>query len=367
FSTLIFSPPHYPSIYSVSRYQLKTEVIKHFRKMESSVVDTESNTNYLYHSPAYEAALKEDWATAAKELSSLPQTTTTTSNILQLAVLSPTSTSFLRNQLSQTSLHSLRQTEHVSGNTLLHSAAAAANLGAARVLLGIDTSLTRDLISRPNAYGDTPVHCAAAFGNWDLTVYLLSLIFHIWPHEDDLSAGSPLAASQGVKLLQLLIAADFYDSGNNGTSSITRSTKPKGSNTKRNFHRRAQEASRRLREMARRHGQTMHHHFSPLDLGLLSRSLHLATKQLRQRRRQNPEELLDTTGHNHLHILQLHRLLLIMPILAHVRNRHGVALLSTRRLPRCPPKEVGHRVGCLVLRRRVHVDIFPSFPLCHHS
>ncbi|CAN1785580.1 hypothetical protein LINPERHAP1_LOCUS16924 [Linum perenne] len=180
--------------------------------MESSVVDTESNTNYLYHSPAYEAALKEDWATAAKELSSLPQTTTTTSNILQLAVLSPTSTSFLRNQLSQTSLHSLRQTEHVSGNTLLHSAAAAANLGAARVLLGIDTSLTRDLISRPNAYGDTPVHCAAAFGNWDLTVYLLSLIFHIWPHEDDLSAaGSPLAASQGVKLLQLLIAADFYD------------------------------------------------------------------------------------------------------------------------------------------------------------
>ncbi|CAN1785584.1 hypothetical protein LINPERHAP1_LOCUS16928 [Linum perenne] len=191
--------------------ELKTEVIKHFRKMESSVVDTESNTNYLYHSPAYEAALKEDWATAAKELSSLPQTTTTTSNILQLAVLSPTSTSFLRNQLSQTSLHSLRQTEHVSGNTLLHSAAAAANLGAARVLLGIDTSLTRDLISRPNAYGDTPVHCAAAFGNWDLTVYLLSLIFHIWPHEDDLSAaGSPLAASQGVKLLQLLIAADFY-------------------------------------------------------------------------------------------------------------------------------------------------------------
>ncbi|CAL1399672.1 unnamed protein product [Linum trigynum] len=161
-----------------------------------------------YNSSAYEAALKHDWKTAGETSVSPAET-----SILQFAVLSPSSTAFLQNQLTKLPPDSLRVTVDDIGNTLLHSAAEAGNLAAVRVIVGTDPLLTGDLISRRNCFGDTPVHSAAAFANWDVVVYLLSVIFGIWSHDggDEGRVGdSPLAASQGVRLLQLLIAADFY-------------------------------------------------------------------------------------------------------------------------------------------------------------
>lgn len=152
--------------------------------------------------PLYKAAINGDWVAAERiflhdhsaitaKLSSFEETA------LHVAVSTGRCNFFVQKLVEKMPLDSLGIANKID-ETPLHYAAIAGNTEAAKMLV----RKKPELVHKTGKYGYTPLHRAAQYGQKETVSYLLSVNRNENP--------SPLAGKLGVKLLNLLITADFY-------------------------------------------------------------------------------------------------------------------------------------------------------------
>ncbi|XP_058004446.1 protein ACCELERATED CELL DEATH 6 isoform X2 [Hevea brasiliensis] len=152
--------------------------------------------------PLYKAALHGDWDTAKRIFDS--DSNALTANIspieetaLHVSICAGHSIEFVEKLVDRMPADELG-IKNKFGQTPLHAAGVAGNTEAAKVLVKKNPRLTQER----NSVNDTPLHLAAVHARKETVQYLLS----VTQDEDP----SPFADKDGVKLLNLLITADFY-------------------------------------------------------------------------------------------------------------------------------------------------------------
>ncbi|KAJ9178512.1 hypothetical protein P3X46_010390 [Hevea brasiliensis] len=158
-----------------------------------------SATRYL---PLYNAALHGDWITAKRIFDSDSNALTAKilglhETALHVSISAGHSIEFVKKLVDRMSADELG-IKNKYGNTPLHYACVAGNTEAAKMLVKKNPRLPQERDSS----NDTPLHRAAAYAHKETVQYLL-----LATKDED---PSPFANKDGVRLLNLLITADFY-------------------------------------------------------------------------------------------------------------------------------------------------------------
>ncbi|KAF6147676.1 hypothetical protein GIB67_003007 [Kingdonia uniflora] len=181
----------------------------------SNSPQTNQNTNprdLSFYMPLQKAAFKGDWDAANKffeRYQNVPYNIAITSSektALHIAAASG-QTTFVKDLIGKMELKrrlDMLETKERGGHTALYFAVAAGNLEAAKAMVEKNAKLPQI----PNTFGDSPILEAARLGHKELLQYLYEKTVQQDSPSND---ASPLRGSAGVKLLNAIIAADFYD------------------------------------------------------------------------------------------------------------------------------------------------------------
>ncbi|KAK9292694.1 hypothetical protein L1049_020673 [Liquidambar formosana] len=157
-----------------------------------------------WYLPLYKAALKGDWEGASRFFVLDPDAVTakitrTSETVLHRAVGTGKAIHFVKKLLELIPPNALTLKNQYS-DTVLHFAAKFGNTEAAKLLVAKNPHL-------PNTWNDTqllPLHVAGLFGHKEMVLFLLTVT------KDDVEP-SPFAEEPGVRLLNIVIVAGFYD------------------------------------------------------------------------------------------------------------------------------------------------------------
>ncbi|KAG8644410.1 hypothetical protein MANES_11G126455v8 [Manihot esculenta] len=164
------------------------------------------NENDNHYLPLYKAALHGDWITAKRIFDSDSNALTAKilglhETALHVSISAGHSIEFVKKLVDRMSADELG-IKNKYGYTPLHYAGIAGNTAAAKLLVNKNPKLTQER----NSDNDTPLHRAAAYAHEDTVQYLLL----VTEDEEDPIRSSPFTDEDGVRLLNLLIIADFY-------------------------------------------------------------------------------------------------------------------------------------------------------------
>lgn len=164
------------------------------------------NENDNHYLPLYKAALHGDWITAKRIFDSDSNALTAKilglhETALHVSISAGHSIEFVKKLVDRMSADELG-IKNKYGYTPLHYAGIAGNTAAAKLLVNKNPKLPQER----NSDNDTPLHRAAAYAHEDTVQYLLL----VTEDEEDPIRSSPFTDEDGVRLLNLLIIADFY-------------------------------------------------------------------------------------------------------------------------------------------------------------
>ncbi|KAG8644407.1 protein ACCELERATED CELL DEATH 6 [Manihot esculenta] len=165
------------------------------------------NENDNHYLPLYKAALHGDWITAKRIFDSDSNALTAKilglhETALHVSISAGHSIEFVQKLVDRMSADELG-IKNKYGDTPLHYAGVAGNTAAAKLLVNKNPKLPQER----NSNNDTPLHRAAAYAHEDTVQYLLL----VTEDEEDPIRSSPFTDEDGVRLLNLLIIADFYN------------------------------------------------------------------------------------------------------------------------------------------------------------
>ncbi|XP_021686822.2 uncharacterized protein LOC110669448 [Hevea brasiliensis] len=167
-------------------------------KQSQAIEEERERRSYL---PLYKAALRGDWEAASRIFCDDPGAVTAMISgigeiTLHVAIGKGRSSIRFIQMLVDLMPADFLVAANIHGETPLHYAAIAGNVQAIRILV----TKNRAVLDIENRYGSHPLHYAAQFCQKEAVSYLLSVT--------DLSEFS---GKHGVRLVNLLIIADFYD------------------------------------------------------------------------------------------------------------------------------------------------------------